>query len=96
MKKKINQLIWIISIIFTYQISFANDQQDIDQEIFPTNINYNIDIPTPASFLGRPLGAAPVRHHELVSYLQLVANLSNRLTIETIGFSHERRPICYI
>ena len=96
MKKKINQLIWIISIIFTYQISFANDQQDIDQEIFPTNINYNIDIPTPASFLGRPLGAAPVRHHELVSYLQLVANLSNRLTIETIGFSHERRPILFV
>ena len=96
MKKIINQLIWIISIIFTYQISFANDQQDIDQEIFPTNINYNIDIPTPASFLGRPLGAAPVRHHELVSYLQLVANLSNRLTIETIGFSHERRPILFV
>ena len=96
MKNIINQLIWIISIIFTYQISFANDQQDIDQEIFPTNINYNIDIPTPASFLGRPLGAAPVRHHELVSYLQLVANLSNRLTIETIGFSHERRPILFV
>ena len=96
MKKIINQLIWIISIIFTYQISFANDQQDIDREIFPTNINYNIDIPTPASFLGRPLGAAPVRHHELVSYLRLVANLSNRLTIETIGFSHERRPILFV
>jgi len=95
-KKIINQLIWIISIIFTYQITFASDQQDIDQEIFPTNINYNIDIPTPAAFLGRPLGAAPVRHHELVNYLQLVASLSNRLTIETIGFSHERRPILFV
>jgi|TARA_B110000438_G_scaffold52737_1_gene52914 hypothetical protein len=91
-----NQLIWVISIFFTYQITFASAEQDIDQEIFPTNINYNIDIPTPAEFLGRPLGAAPVRHHELVNYLQLVASLSNRLTIETIGYSHERRPILFV
>ena len=95
-KKIINQLIWIISIIFTYHLSFANSHQAIDQEMYPTNINYNITIPSPASFLGRPLGSAPVRHHELVSYLQLVASLSNRLTIETIGFTHERRPILFI
>ena len=96
MKNITNQLIWVISIFFTYQITFASAEQDIDQEIFPTNINYNIDIPTPAEFLGRPLGAAPVRHHELVNYLQLVASLSNRLTIETIGYSHERRPILFV
>ena len=64
--------------------------------MYPTNINYDATIPSPQTFLGRPLGSAPIRHHELVDYLKLVASLSNRLTIETIGFSHERRPILFV
>ena len=46
MKNITNQLIWVISIFSTYQITFASAEQDIDQEIFPTNINYNIEIIT--------------------------------------------------
>ena len=69
---------------------------DIDADMFPADVRYDPAIPTPAEFLDRPLGAAPVRHHELVDYLNTVANLSDRLTVEVIGYSHERRPILFV
>ena len=85
-----------ISIIFFWHASHAYEMQEIDREMFPQNITYNTNIPTPELFLGRKLGSAPVRHHELVEYLRMIANLSNRLTVETIGYSHERRPILFV
>ncbi|MEM7501805.1 MAG: M14 family zinc carboxypeptidase [Pseudomonadota bacterium] len=74
----------------------AQDAVDIDAEMYPTNVSYDAKIPTPEEFLGRPLGAAPVRHHEFVAYINRVAQLSDRLTAEVIGYSHERRPIQFV
>ena len=50
----------------------------------------------PRVYSGHELGAAPVRHHKLVEYITTVANLSDRLTVETIGYTHERRPILFV
>lgn len=72
------------------------DPRDADTRMFPADVTYDPSIPTPASFLGHELGAAPVRHHELVDYIRMVANKSDRLTVETIGYSHERRPILFV
>jgi len=72
------------------------DPRDADANMYPTDITYDTAIPTPASILGHELGAAPVRHHELVNYITTVANLSDRLTVETIGYTHERRPILFV
>ena len=36
------------------------------------------------------------RHHELVDYITQVATMSERMTVETIGYSHERRPILFV
>ena len=96
MLNKIQQLICLLSLIIFSQLSFAYDVQTIDKEMFPANINYNSAIPTPASFLKRPLGSSPVRHHELVEYLRLRGSASNRISVETIGYSHERRPILFV
>src|SRR5690606_39672962 len=38
----------------------------------------------------------PVRHHELVEYITRVAEASDRMTLEVIGHSHERRPILFV
>ncbi|NOX69092.1 MAG: peptidase [Gammaproteobacteria bacterium] len=67
-----------------------------DADMYPTDVRYDTRIPTPEAFLGRALGAAPVRHHELVDYIKTVAGLSDRLTVEVIGYSHERRPILFV
>ncbi len=74
----------------------ADPVHDADAEMFPAGVSYDAAIPTPEAFLGRPLGAAPVRHHELVDYITTVAKMSDRLKLEIAGFSHERRPILFV
>ena len=72
------------------------DVRDADAEMYPSDVTYDAAIPTPASVLGHELGAAPVRHHKLVEYITTVAAMSDRLTVETIGYTHERRPILFV
>ncbi len=72
------------------------DVREADAVMFPDNVDYDPAIPTPAEFLGFELGRHPVRHHQLVDYLRLLAERSDRLTVETIGYSHERRPILFL
>ena len=67
-----------------------------DAEMFPADVRYDPSIPTPENVLGHPLGSAPVRHHELVDYLRMVAERSDRMNVEVIGYSHERRPILFL
>ncbi len=74
----------------------ADPVRDADAEMFPAGTAYDAAIPTPEAFLGRPLGAAPVRHHELVDYITTVAKMSDRLKLEIAGYTHERRPILFV
>ncbi len=55
--------------------------------------DYNSEITTPDAFIGYGLGEKPVRHDIMVGYLRSLARQSNRIKTETIGFSHEGRPI---
>nr|MDJ0906938.1 M14 family zinc carboxypeptidase [Woeseiaceae bacterium] len=72
------------------------DVRDADADMFSPDVAFDDSIPTPAEFLGFKLGHEPVRHHQLVDYVRHVAGLSDRLTVETIGYSHERRPILFL
>jgi len=72
------------------------DVRDADVDMFPTDVTYDPAIPTPESILGHKLGLEPVRHHKLVEYVTTVANLSDRMSIEVIGYTHERRPILFV
>jgi len=72
------------------------DVRDSDVVMYPNDVSYNPDIPTPASVLGHELGAEPVRHHKLVEYIETVAELSDRISLEVIGYTHERRPILFL
>jgi hypothetical protein len=64
--------------------------------MFPDDVRYDSAIPTPEAMLGHELGRAPVRHHELVRYLTTAAGESDRMSVEVIGYSHERRPILFV
>jgi len=83
-------------LLISSNTSAADLVRDADAEMFPAETSYDPTIPTPASFLGRPLGAAPVRHHELVDYITTVAEMSDRMQIEIAGYTHERRPILFV
>ena len=85
------------AFIFAGNVSTAQvDVRDADADMFSPDVVFDASIPTPAEFLGFELGHEPVRHHQLVDYIRHVAGLSDRLSVETIGYSHERRPILFV
>ncbi|WP_417493040.1 M14 family zinc carboxypeptidase [Maricaulis sp.] len=56
---------------------------------------YDASVPAPEERLGFELGDRPVRHEQMVSYLTEIAQGSDRITVETIGYTHEHRPILF-
>lgn len=62
-------------------------------DYFPKDITFNPEIPTPGSVLGYPVGKWHVRHDQLVYYMRLLAEKSDRISIETIGYTHQQRPL---
>jgi hypothetical protein len=62
----------------------------------PQDVSYRADIPTPASVLGFQLGEWHVSHDKLVQYLSTVAAASDRMVIDTIGYTYEQRPLLHL
>ena len=62
-------------------------------DFLPSTVTYNPAIPTPESVLGANIGEWHVRHDQLVEYMKLLANASDRITIEETGRTHENRPL---
>ncbi|TKB02655.1 peptidase M14 [Alteromonas portus] len=59
----------------------------------PNTVSYNSAIPTPESVFGANIGEWHVRHDQVVNYMQLLAEKSDRITIEETGRTHENRPL---
>jgi hypothetical protein len=58
-------------------------------------IEYDDSIPAPEDSFGFGLGDRPVRHAQMVRYLEDLARRSDRISVETIGYTHEHRPILF-
>ncbi|MEL7187280.1 MAG: M14 family zinc carboxypeptidase [Pseudomonadota bacterium] len=86
-------LVWLFATSF---VAADIDVRDADAEMFPSNVRYDPSIPRPEEILGHKLGEEPVRHHKLVEYITMVAAASPRLSVEVIGYTHERRPILFV
>ncbi len=67
-------------------------QSNLDYYL-PKEASYNPSIPTPKSVLGFELGTWHTDYNQVLQYVQTVAAKSNRIAIETTGFSHENRPL---
>jgi hypothetical protein len=60
---------------------------------FPGGTAFDASIPSPEEFLGYPIGSFHTRHDRIVSYMQMLAERSERASIQTIGYTHEMRPM---
>ena len=60
-------------------------------DYLPSDVEYDLTVPTPASVLGHEVGQWHARHDQLVAYLQVLAASSPRVGIEIIGRTHENR-----
>lgn len=59
----------------------------------PKDVQLDPAIPTPESVLGWQVGEWHVSHDKLVDYMKALAAASDRIKIETTGYTHERRPL---
>lgn len=59
---------------------------------FPKTKNFDPKIPTPEQFLGYGIGERQTRYDRVVAYLQELDRVSDKVRIETIGYTYEHRP----
>ena len=59
----------------------------------PEGTLYDGEIPTPRQIFGWHVGEWHVRHDQLVRYMEVLAENSPRVQLETIGRTHEQRPL---
>jgi hypothetical protein len=62
-------------------------------EYLPEDADLDPAIPSPESVLGWEVGDWHVSHDKLARYMQVLADASPRLTLKTMGYSHEQRPL---
>ncbi len=84
--------ILIFAILFFFQ--FTTAQQELDLSYYlPQDISYDQNIPTPKEVIGHEVGEWHVTHDKLMFYMQTLAKVSDRITIENRGSTFEGRPI---
>lgn len=85
---------FIYHLIFFFSfLGNAQSQQPTLDYYLPQNITYNKNIPTPKSVFNFELGEMHTDHTQVALYMNEVAKASDRISIETTGYTFENRPL---
>ncbi len=80
--------------LLLFPISVSLFSQDLTLDYYlPENITYNADIPKPSEIIGHEVGEWHATHDKLIFYMNQLARVSDRITIENRGETFEGRPI---
>ncbi|WP_300437267.1 M14 family zinc carboxypeptidase [Christiangramia sp.] len=79
----------LFSIFF---IALTNNIFSQTDYYFPDDLEFDENIPSPSEFMGYEIGEWHTRHARLVNYMEKLAELSPKAQIQTIGYTHEKRP----
>ena len=82
---------WIVTIMVA-MLSFSSMAKPLSY-YFEQDVEFDKTIPTPQDVLGYEVGEWHVRHDQLVRYMEILAQKSNRINFEVIGRTHEQRPL---
>ncbi|RUO23372.1 peptidase M14 [Aliidiomarina iranensis] len=73
-------------------MSFSALAADLDYYL-PNNVSYDESITKPADALGFEVGEWHARPEQIARYMEILADESDRITLEITGRSHEFRPM---
>ncbi len=59
----------------------------------PDSLTYNPEIPTPKSVLGFEVGEFYADHQQVLHYMRILAQTSERITLEEYGKTYEHKPL---
>ncbi len=85
-----------VSLSFLFLAAFQSliGQDTISLEYYlPADVNYDERIPKPVEIIGHEVGEWHVTHDKLVTYMEAIAEASERISIQTRGNTFEGRPI---
>lgn len=80
-------------VLFLSTFATSAQEKDLLPYYLPQNVTYNKNIPTPQSVIGHPVGKWHITHDKLVMYMKVLANSSDRITLEDRGKTFEDRPL---
>lgn len=60
---------------------------------FPAGMDYDPDVPSPADYFGYEIGERHLTHAELVAYMRVLEETSERVRILPYGETHGQRPL---
>ncbi|MEM7657589.1 MAG: M14 metallopeptidase family protein, partial [Bacteroidota bacterium] len=86
----------LFSLFFLLILSLWLPAQVSLEYYLPDGTSYDPAIPTPEEVLGYQVGEWHVSHDKLVQYMTTLAAFSDRMSIDTIGFTYERRPLLHL
>lgn len=93
MLKSLQRLVVVSTLSVIALLSPSIYAQSTDIDYLPQGQNYNPDIPLPSEVLGYQVGTWHVRHDQLVNYMKLLAQKSDRVSVIETGVTHEQRPL---
>ena len=85
-------IIKITLMIMVAILSFSTQAKPLSY-YFAEDVEFDPSIPTPEQVLGYQVGEWHVRHDQLVRYMEILAQKSDRINFEVIGRTHEQRPL---
>ena len=81
-----------ILILFTFISINLRSQINLDN-YFDENVTFNSAVSRPSDILNFEVGEKHVSHDQLVKYMHIIAEQSNRVKIERYGWTYEHRPL---
>ena len=90
---KLLRIVYFTVFFIFLSLNRISANQEDPYSFYPEGVTFNASIPDPEEFLGFKLGHKPVPHHRLVSYLETLADVSDRVSLEARGYTHEGRPV---
>ncbi|CAL2106237.1 Zinc carboxypeptidase [Tenacibaculum sp. 190524A02b] len=82
----------LLILLLISKITFSQNKVDLSYYL-PTSVSYNKSIPTPKSVIGHEVGEWHITHDKLVMYMKVLAEKSDRITLEERGKTFEGRPL---
>lgn len=83
----------IVLLLFLATTTLFSQSQTELSYYLPQDVQYNPSIPTPQSVIGHNVGKWHITHDKLAEYMKVLANASDRITIEDRGKTFEDRPL---
>lgn len=89
--QEIKKLLFTVILAAATQITIA--QKPSLEYFLPEGVLYNSSVPTPDSIIGHAVGELHVSHDRLIAYMKALDVASDRISLKTIGYTHELRPV---